>query len=362
MPVIDADTHVNETEATFEFMRSEEQELKPATIQTAPTGSDQYGGRYWLIDGKRRPRSSNGAEADERTGTTLGMRELSDVPARLAAMDRMGVEVQVIYPSLFLSEGTEKPEVDLALRRSYNRWMADRCAQSSGRLRWVCAPPLLDMEASIDEIRFAKDHGACGVLKKGDVEAGRWPNQEYFFPLYEEAERLDLPICFHLGTGEAKLWSSRDHSTVRFYRLQLPVVQAFHGLLAHGVPSRFPALRFGSVEADASWVPFVLYDLKRRVPRSTVGRQYEGNTATSSVQMVQANRMYVSCQVDEDLPYIIKWAGEDNLMVGSDFTHPDASLELGFSQLLQERADRGEISQQAVQKILYDNPKRFYGL
>ena len=38
----------------------------------------------------------------------------------------------------------------------------------------------------------AKDHGACGILKKGDLEAGKWPADPYFFPLYEEANRLDL--------------------------------------------------------------------------------------------------------------------------------------------------------------------------
>ena len=355
MPIIDADTHVHETEATFEFLRSEERELTPGAIDSASA-------RYWFIDGHRRPRASGGPDMDAKTGTTVAMRELSDVSARIDAMNQMGVEVQVIYPTLFLSEGTSSPEVDLALRRSYNRWMAERCEQSGGRLRWVCLPPVIDLEAAADELRFAKAHGACGVLKKGDVEAGRWPNQEYFFPLYEEAERLDLPICFHLGSGEPKLWASRDHSTVRFYRLQLPVVQAFHGLLAHGIPSKFPALRFGFVEADASWVPFVLYDLKRRVPRATARGRYEGEAPDSSVQMVQRNNMYVSCQVDEDLPYIIQWAGEDNLMMGSDFTHSDASMEMDFWRLLQERADGGEISQQAVQKILYDNPKRFYGL
>jgi predicted TIM-barrel fold metal-dependent hydrolase len=74
------------------------------------------------------------------------------------------------------------------------------------------------------------------------------------------------------------------------------------------------------------------------------------------------NRIYITCQVDEDLPYILKYVGEDNLIIGSDYTHRDPSMELGFRKLLQERADRGEIPKFAVQKILYDNPKAFYGL
>ena len=49
-------------------------------------------------------------------------------------------------------------------------------------------------------------------------------------------------------------------------------------------------------------------------------------------------------------------------MVGSDYTHRDSSMEYEFPRLLHERADRGELSRTAVQKILYDNAKRFYGL
>jgi predicted TIM-barrel fold metal-dependent hydrolase len=74
------------------------------------------------------------------------------------------------------------------------------------------------------------------------------------------------------------------------------------------------------------------------------------------------NRVYITCQVDEDLPYILKCVGEDNLMVGSDYTHRDPSMELEFRKELQARADKGDIPQSAVQKILYENPKTFYGL
>ena len=72
--------------------------------------------------------------------------------------------------------------------------------------------------------------------------------------------------------------------------------------------------------------------------------------------------MYVTCQVDEDIPYILEVAGEDSLMVGSDYTHRDSSMEYEFPRLLKERAASGQDVQSAVQKILYDNAKTFYGL
>ncbi len=361
MPVIDADTHVDETEATWDFLEPGEEEFRPTTEFPANPDPSRFPARYWRIDGRRQLRFIRG---DESTGTTVETRELLDVEARLRAMDELGVDVHVIYPTLMLVEFTERPELERALRRSYNRWLADRSDKSRGRLRWVMLPSLRNMDEALEELRFAKDHGAVGVMKKGDREAGKWPADPYFFPLYEEAQRLDLPICFHTGSGVPDFTPAREFNLSSFYRITLPVVHAFQSLVLHEVPAKFPNLRFGFIEATASWVPFVLYDLRRRLERLALreasvisGPKYE-----LADDLLKANRLYVACQVDEDLPYIMKFTGEDNLLVGSDYTHNDMAMELNFVKELQRRADEGEIPQTAVRKITYDNPKAFYGL
>ena len=163
MPIIDADTHIDETEATWEYLREFEQEYKPITQYPSRVDPSKNPTRYWLVDGHRQMRF---VRDDNNTRTTVETRELLDVQKRLRDMDAMGTEVQVLYPTLFLMEATERPEVSTALRRSYNRWLADRCAESHGRLRWVCLPPLMNMDETIKELQFAKDHGACGILKE----------------------------------------------------------------------------------------------------------------------------------------------------------------------------------------------------
>src|SRR4029077_16528463 len=72
--------------------------------------------------------------------------------------------------------------------------------------------------------------------------------------------------------------------------------------------------------------------------------------------------LFVTCQVDEDLPYIVQFAGEDNLITGSDFTHADPATEPEYLSRFRERVDRGEISETLVRKMTQDNPKEFYGL
>ena len=147
-------------------------------------------------------------------------------------------------------------------------------------------------------------------------------------------------------------------------RTKAAAINGVLGLILHNVPQRFSKLRFGCIEAGASWVPFVAYDLRRRRARLAPVESRVLGIPTSELapDLFKANRVYVTCQVDEDLPYILRHIGEDNLMIGSDYTHRDPSNEHQFQKLLEARANRGEIPKSAVQKILCDNPKTFYRL
>jgi predicted TIM-barrel fold metal-dependent hydrolase len=359
MPVIDSDTHIDETEDTWSDIQ-DGVEFKPYTAHPSRQDPGRQPTTYWMIDGKRQLRRYRD---DKRTGTTVETRELLDVEARLQAMDKLGFDVQVMYPTLFLTESTERADVDYGLRHSYNRWLARRSDESHGRLRWVCLPPVRNIDEAVQELKAAKEHGAVGVLKKGDEEAGKWPVDPYFFPLYEEAQRLDMPICFHLGSGTPWFPPAREVSYGGFLRLTLPVVHAFHSLLSHKIPDQFPTLRWGFIEAGASWIPFVYNHLDRTL-LAQHGRNggAEANGAASAENLLRANRMYVTCQVDEDLPYLLQFTGADNILMGSDYTHADQSQELDWPRLLKERADRGEIPQSLLPKVTYENPRTFYGL
>ena len=364
VPVIDADTHIDETEATWEYMVGDEEALRPYYAQSENrNAATSTGGHYWMIDGKRQRRR---VRSDEATRTTRESRELLDVDVRLRHMDELGVAVHVVYPTVFLTEFTDKPEVEFSLRRSYNQWLGERIGvskESRERLRWVMLPPVQSMDKVIDEMRRAKEKGACGVLKKGDREAGYWPAEEYFFPMYEEAERLDMAVCFHTGGGAPDFTPARRFAHVNFMQTKAPIQNAFLSLIAFSIPAQFPKLRFSFVENGASWVPHIVYTLKRNKERLTAaGGGIQGPDYALGANLLQENNFYVTCQVDEDLPYILRYAGEDNLMVGSDYSHSDPSQEGSFPDLIQGWADRGEIGGAAARKILYDNPKVCYGL
>jgi hypothetical protein len=49
-------------------------------------------------------------------------------------------------------------------------------------------------------------------------------------------------------------------------------------------------------------------------------------------------------------------------MIGTDYSHADQSAEIGALDVIEQRAEKGEIPASVAHKILDDNPRRFYGL
>ena len=348
MTRVDADAHVDETEATWEYLTDSEEAFRPITADPGkPTAAnDLRPHRLWIIDGHTKLRRWRD---DERTGTVKATRELADVDARLRHMDTLNIDVQVLYPTLFLGGMTARPEVELALTRSYNRWIAAATEPSHGRLRWVALLPMMSMDAALAELHWAKDHGACGVLKKG-IECGRSAADPYFFPLYDEASRLDIPICIHTGTGNPPDRDGAQLST------KFNAISAFTDLVMGGVPERFPDLRTGWIETGASWVPFLAADLAAKHAKLTF-RPFDSNE-----DLFRNYRFFVACDSSDDLPNILQFGTEDSLVVGTDYTHADQSAELDALDIVEDRAAKEIIPAEVARKIVDDNPRRFYGL
>jgi predicted TIM-barrel fold metal-dependent hydrolase len=341
MPTIDADAHVLETDRTWDYMLESERPFRPQVVAT-PNEQDS-GGESWLIDGRLHGKARNvGAD------TPKASREMGDIAARIRHMDELQVDIQVLYPTVFLRPFTQRPEIELALSRSYNRWLVDIWKQGEGRLRWVAVLPLLSMDAALGEARWAKANGACGIFIRG-LEGDRLLSDPYFYPLYEEAGRLDLPVCVHSATGSFAVHDFFERES-GFNKFKLAVVGSFHSVLFEGIPQRFPKLKLGFIEVSAQWIPYALHDLARRLQRR--GKQLGKNVLRDS-------RIYVACQTDDDLPYILKYSGPDNLVIGSDYGHADTASELDALRTLKQT---GELGASVIDKILDDNPRALYGL
>jgi uncharacterized protein len=350
MPTIDADAHVIETQTTWGYMTKGELKYKPIPVSGEAGEADIVRNReqtdYWAIDGRLRPRERNiGLD------TSREAREMSDVEGRVAHMDQLGIDLQILYPSIFLRPLTHKPEVELALVRSYNRWLADIWRRGGGKLRWVVVPPvhsLTDPGLVRAELAEAKRNGACGIFMCGfSCDRELW--DPYFFPLYEIAGELDLPICLHAGVDSFPYHDLFEESDA-LAKFKFPVISAFHALLYREIPQRFPEVRWGFIEAGSGWLIYVLSELKNRMQRR--GKRLSENTLAD-------NNMFVACQINEDLPTILRVAGEDSLVIGTDYGHNDNATQIEALRLLR---DAPAMPRGAIDKILGANPARLYGL
>lgn len=360
--VIDADTHIAEPEGMWKYLGKEWHHRRPVIV-TVPDDTlyrDQTA--VWLIDGNIFPKvagmggsllitPSAAKKQTARKDISVGCRELTDTTTRLADMDRLSIHTQVIYPTLFLVQLTEDVGFEVALCRAYNRFMGKACSNGTNRLRWVAIPPLRSIAESINEMRWSKEHGAVGLFFRG-MENDVNIDDPYFFPVYEEAERLNLPICIHQAMGSPTMMGLFDiqrHSTFSQSRL-LPLI-AFRNIVANKIPERFPDLKFGFIEACAGWIPFLMHHLRRSMRK--------GWKFSSSIDLFREYRLFVTCEADEDIPYLIQFAGEDNLIIGSDYGHPDASEE---PELVAVMGARKDLTKDVADKILSTNAREFYSL
>ncbi|MEK9659281.1 MAG: amidohydrolase family protein [Chloroflexota bacterium] len=355
--VIDADAHVVETERTWEFMDPADARYRPTLYLSA----DGTGKEAWNVGGKLRPTGFNLsrsqlAELSRKQGFDLALspegRNLDDVGARLADMDAMGVDVQVLFNSFWLTAFTDDPAAEAAICRGWNRWMADAYAKSNGRLPWTCVVPLLSMDEAVRQLREAREHGAVGVMMR-PIEGERLLVDEAFYPLYQEAERLDMCIAVHVSNASPTVvegMRSVYDRAASFYTLRVPTVGSSLVVMMSDVPVSFPTLRWAFIEVSAQWVPWIVKEVRRR------GRKL-GRPVPDDV--LAGYNVYVSCETDDDLPIILKYAGEDNLVIGTDYGHTDISGENDAISTFRRRED---VSEAVKRKILSDNPKRLYGL
>ena len=356
LTIIDADAHVIETEHTWDYLAQTEQSFRPRLFYSPDDATRQYWGIDDKIRGFRFPTLSEQQlqEFSARTGrdltTPLAARQLDDVEVRLKHMDELGIDIQVLHNTFWIEQITTRPDIEVALCRSWNHWLADVYKQSRSRLRYSCVVPALDIPAAVEQIRYARNNGAVAVCMR-PLEGDRHLTDPSFYPIYQIASDLDLAIAVHIANGNPE--STGLYGTApagRFGQFRVPTVTSCFQLIMSEIPNRFPKLRWGFIEASAQWVPWVYREAALRY-RAT-GRLFPKDA-------FEQYNIYVTCQNNDDVPYVVQCAGENRLVIGTDYGHTDPSSTVTALQDFQrmEGLDRS-----VKDKILSYNAKRLYGL
>ncbi len=375
MRVIDADGHVNEHPATFD-----DRYLDPAFRSRRPVIVTSEERSCWKIDDQVFPRRAGtgcnnlstparvngkptrlGAFIEGELLDSLDSQELTDVNARIEALDAENIDVQVIYPTLFLAYPlASDPALATALCASYNRWMGDTLSGNE-RLKWAGVVNLDDVPGAVRVVREAGSLGASAVMVLGTA-GDRMLDDPALMPFYEAMAEADLTLGVHVGWS----WPSFNNLYSDLYpswitAFLMPLMMGFVAFITGGVLDRFPNLRVVFLEGGCLWIPFVMDRLNHRFPYArTMASLYpeiKVNAAAEPDAYVRGGNLYWSAEVEDSLlPQVMDLVGEGQIVFGSDMPHSDRERFAAKTLL-----DRDDMSESGKSAILDSNPARLYG-
>lgn len=252
-----------------------------------------------------------------------------DVKERLEILDREGMAKAILYPTLGLLWEAEMFDIELAGAhcRAYNRWIAEFCSASGGRLVPIAHLSLGDPEEAARELRRAVKDGCKGAFV-APYTLTRKPHGHFDHdPVFATAQDLDVPIGIHPGL-EPINWSIHNRfdgiewADWYFFLYAAQGVQhAFGTLFQYGVFDRFPRLRTVVLESGAGWIGYWIDRADAIYKRTSIGGTVQLKEAPSYYFKRQC---YISADPDErSIEAMTRLVGEDRFFWASDYPHPD---------------------------------------
>ena len=338
---IDGDGHVRERDA--EIWRHLD----------APYGDSEITLNYPFfptLDGFQRGATGAKAGAEKRGEGVI------DALAWGSLLDEVGLDYAVLYPTAGLGVGMiQDPEWAVAVCKGYNDWLTASHHRVDDRLAGVALLPLQDVDAAARELRRSVENLGMvgGMLPANSANMGvRSPlGDEAFWPLYDEAQRLGVPLAVH-GAPSLGLGFDFNRSVTYANVLEHPVAVMIQlaSMFLNGVFDEFPNLRVAYLEANTVWLPYMMDRMagkKRRGP-------------TDSSELMESGRALVSVEgADPGLPYAVSRLGEDAIIYATDYPHETKET---VAEELDEALARADLPESALRKIYRENALRLYNL
>jgi predicted TIM-barrel fold metal-dependent hydrolase len=198
-----------------------------------------------------------------------------DPEQRIKELDREGIAAEVLFPDFGLPWELHPPlkaamigytrtaeQIEVA-NKAHNRWLADFCAAAPGRLGGLAVVTFADVEDTVAEIRWAKEHGLVGIVAPTLPEATPFFHSRHE-PIWDVLEELDMPMSTHTAiSGITQHMATETLKAVPHPACAAPVMtaQAFfftqqivHHLIWGGVLERHPNLKLALTEQGSGWI------------------------------------------------------------------------------------------------------------
>jgi predicted TIM-barrel fold metal-dependent hydrolase len=228
-----------------------------------------------------------------------------DPTARLADLERDGVDAEVLYPTIAMQF---YPIRDRAFRwalfRAYNEWLArDFCGAHPERYFGIAMLNHEEVEDSVAEMRRAREMGLVGAMVPLYAGESVRLQDRQFDPIWSTAVELGLPISVE--------------GILSCYNVQRVIVDA----ILNGLFDRFPELKVVSAENDAGWAGAMVErsDFWWRRNYRVASKQFDLCRNPPSTYF--RNNIRVTFMRDHTCVMSHKVFGLETLMWGNDFPH-----------------------------------------
>jgi predicted TIM-barrel fold metal-dependent hydrolase len=285
-----------------------------------------------------------------------------DPAARVALMDEQGVDRALMFPTLasVLEERMkDDPELIHVVIHSLNQWMHETWTFNyEDRIFPTPVISLPIVEKAIDELEWVVERGARVVLIRPAPVPGFRGTRSFGFPefdpFWEKVVEHDVLVAMHSSDSGyeayANDWLGSDVEMLPFQPQAFRMLQAWRpiedsvsALVLHGALSRFPSLKVAVVENGSSWVAPLLKNM------ADVYNKMPQDFPEDPVEVMKRN-IYISPFWEEDLGELAKVIGEEHVLFGSDFPHPE-----GLAEPATYINELEGLSEETVRKIMGGN-------
>ena len=252
---------------------------------------------------------------------------MTDVARRLADMDRVGIDMEVISlstPNLFFADAQHQPEIARIVNDAY----AELIAQHPARFKGFASIPMDTPDAALNELHRAIDELKLnGVILLSNI-AGKPLTSPEYRPFFAEANRMKLCILLH-PMLPANAEPFREYVLGPIVGFMFDTTLAVARMCFDGMLREFPDIRWivghlgGAVpylmeRMDNGWRDFPECRTKiDELPSSYLKRLYY-DTVNFNPHMLMMVREMI---------------GADRMVLGSDYPHLLGSIERAVSSI-----------------------------
>jgi len=275
-----------------------------------------------------------------------------DPVVRLEAMDRDGVEVQIMCATPVLFSYDRPATHALECARIFNDAALEICAAKPRRLKSLCQVPLQDTDLACRELSRAMADGHIGV-HIGNHVGGRDLNDEGLITFLQHCAAEGAAVFVHP-------WDMMGQERMSKYMLPWLVAMpaetqlSILWLILSGAFERLPrSLKLCFAHGGGSF-PYLIGRVDNAWRNRDIVREDCPRLPSSYV-----DRFHVDAAVfsGDALAFLVKVMGEDRVMLGSDYPYP-----LGEQQVGSLIRSHPGLADRTRAKLLHANATRFFAL